>query len=132
MKTREINKEDYNTLTEWWGFWRFPSPPFEVLPSTGLVITDDEDNMLCAGYLYHTNSTIAWIEWIVANPKQSKESREQSIIKLLNELKYLCKQNNYLFAFSSIKNQNLLNKYIDCGWQITSKNSNEMMLNLWQ
>lgn len=134
MKSRGLTKEDYNTLCEWWKFWRFTPPIIQMLPDDGLggiMITDEDDNPLAAGFIYDTNSYICWIEYIVANPKVSKELRREGVDELLNKLKYLCKEKNYLLAFSSIRNPSLLERYKECGWQLGTQNTNEMVLNLW-
>jgi hypothetical protein len=85
MKIRWISNDDYATLVEWWKFWRFVPPTQEILPNnglSGLVVTDENDNMICAGFLYATNSPIAWIEFIVSNPNvKDKKIRKERVIK---------------------------------------------------
>lgn len=135
MKYRLLTEEDYDVLVGWWKFWRFSPPPKHLLPDLGLggiMITDDSDKPLSAGFLYHTNSSIAWIEFIVANPEQSKESRKESLVYLLDKLKYLCKEHRYALVFSSIKHPNLLDRYQEAGFKIGTTNTNEVICNLWE
>jgi hypothetical protein len=134
MKARELTHQDYEVLCEWWRFWRFTPPAIELLPDYGLggiMIEDEDGTPLSCGFIYDTNSHICWIEYIVANPKIDKQLRSKSIDVLLENLKYLCKERKYIIAFSSIKNESLLNKYLDNGWALGTKNTNEMVLQLW-
>ncbi len=99
MKVRWLKEEDYPILVEWWKFWRFFPPTQEILPSnglSGLVVTDENNCMICAGFLYATNSPIAWIEFIVSNPSvKDKKIRKESLTFLIQELSNLAKKNNF-------------------------------------
>lgn len=135
MKHKELEYDDYDTLVEWWKFWRFTPPIREILPNNGtggVMILDDDNTPLCAGFVYDTNSYICWIEYLVVNPKLDKVKREDAIYKTLEVLKYLCKEKKYLFAFSSIKHESLLKKYINSGFTLGTKNTNEVIINLWE
>lgn len=46
----------------------------DALPQTGFIIPGK-----AAGFLYRTDSCLAWIEGLVASPKLSKEERSQAI-----------------------------------------------------
>lgn len=107
MNSRWITTEDYDTLVEWWKFWRFCPPTREVLPDNGLsgiVVTDDDDKPICAGFIYYTNSPIAWIEFIVSNPEvKDKKIRHESLVFLINELSGIALLNNRKVIYSSLK-----------------------------
>lgn len=135
MTYRNLIEEDYDVLVEWWKFWRFPAPDRRMLPDYGkggIIVFDEENRPICAGFYYHTNSDITWIEFIVANPLQTKENRENGLLFLIEKLKYICKEYGYVLAFSSIKNENLLNKMVQSGFKIGTKNTNEIVCNLWE
>jgi len=136
MNSRWITTEDYDTLVEWWKFWRFCPPTQEVLPDNGLsgiVVTDDDDKPICAGFIYYTNSPIAWIEFIVSNPEvKDKKIRHESLVFLINELSGIAFLNNRKVIYSSLKNENLMNKYVECGFQKGGSNTTEMIKSTWE
>jgi hypothetical protein len=136
MKIRWISNDDYATLVEWWKFWRFFPPTQDILPNnglSGLVVTDENDNMICAGFLYATNSPIAWIEFIVSNPEvKDKKVRKESLTFLIEELTNLAKENNFKVIYSSLKNENLMNKYLECGFKKAGINTTEMIKSIWE
>lgn len=136
MKSRWITTEDYDTLVEWWKFWRFCPPTREVLPDNGLsgiVVTDNDDTPICAGFIYYTNSPIAWIEFIVSNPRiKDKKTRHDSLVFLINELSGTALLNNRKVIYSSLKNENLMNKYVECGFQKGGSNTTEMIKSTWE
>ena len=66
---RQLEYQDYNTLVEWWSDWGLDSPDRDFLPEDGIggLIITDGDIPVCAGFIYNTNSKVAWIDWIVSN-----------------------------------------------------------------
>lgn len=132
MDIRIVKYEDYDMLKEWWSFWRFPAPSPLLLPQyeeglfNGLLISEKGKD-LASGFLYETNSGIAWIEFIVTNPKTTSEERNKAILKLLEELSNSANELGFLTIFSSIKNENLINKYIENGFSIGTKGTSELI-----
>lgn len=132
MDIRIAKHTDYEMLREWWGFWRFPAPSIEALPqlNEGLfsgVISSEGGKDLACGFMYKTNSNMVWIEFIVTNPKTTAEERNKAILSVLDELSFSAKELGYSIAFSSIKNENLINKYIENGFSIGTRGTTELI-----
>ena len=132
MDIRVAKHTDYEMLREWWGFWRFPAPSIQSLPHyeeelfNGLIAYKDGKDLAC-GFMYTTNSNMVWIEFIVTNPKTTSEERNKAILSVLNELSFSAKELGYSIAFSSIKNENLINKYIENGFSIGTRGTTELI-----
>lgn len=126
MIFRYFKEEDYNQLVEWWNFWRFTPPSLGVLPKgTGVIVNDGEKDV-CAGFVYISNSDICWIEFIVSNPSEKdKIKRNKYITAIIDRLSILGMELGAKVAYTSLKNENLQNKYLDCGFVLGSKNCNE-------
>ena len=130
MNYRLVTESDYQTLCEWWSFWRFPAPDWELLSTTGVLVFDDE-GLICVGFLYGTNSKISWIEFIVSNPNvKDKTKRKEAINFLIDTMCLTAKASGFSVVFSSLKNQNLINKYKDCGFIEGSNNCVELIKKL--
>lgn len=132
MDIRIARHTDYEILKEWWSFWRFPAPSPLLLPQyeeglfNGLIVSE-EGKDLASGFLYETNSGIAWLEFIVTNPKTTSDERNKAILTLLEELSSSANELGFSVIFSSIKNENLINKYIENGFSIGTKGTTELI-----
>lgn len=126
---RLLNENDYDELLKWWKWFRFPAPAREFLPEQGkggIMVSKDGVN-ICAGFIYFTNSSIAWIEFIVSNPEYKDSDRKEAIELLISELTEICRVKGYKVAFTSIKNENLINRFSSSGFIKASTNTTEMM-----
>lgn len=125
MEFRYFEDKDYDTLVDWWKFWKFPSPSKDMLPDSGVIVNKNGVD-ICAGFIYFTNSKTCWIEFIVSNPNvRQKEDRRDAIINVIDILCLIGKNNGYTIAYTSLKNENLQHKYLSCGFIEGSKNCNE-------
>ena len=132
MEYRIAKYSDYEMLQEWWKFWRFTSPPIITLPQedneyfSGVIAYNNEKE-IASGFLYKTNSAICWLEYIVTNPKTTSEERNLGIKTVIEQLSIKAKELGYEAIFSSIKNENLINKYKELGFIEGSKCTTEMI-----
>lgn len=129
FKIRYIRDEDYETLCEWWEWHRFPAPLKICLPdngNNGLIISKNGVD-ICGGFVYQTNSKMAWIEYIVSNPKYRESDRNEAINYLIEMLCNLAKEQGFLVAFTSIKNESLIKRYEDSGFLKGSGGTLEMI-----
>lgn len=87
---RPIEANDYEQLlTQWWKDWRWAPPPRDALPQngTGGLIVMDGDTPVCAGFVYVTNSSICWVEWIVSNFNyKNRGNRKTALVHLVDAL----------------------------------------------
>ena len=130
LKYRQLTENDYSDfLIKWWNDNRFTPPPIDFLPNNGkdgIVVYDADTNTnIAAGFVYITNSEVAWVEYIVANFEvKDKELRKQSIEFLIKQLA-LSSGKKYLF--SSLKNPNLIKHYLNSGFVVGSQNTTELL-----
>lgn len=132
MLVRPLENKDYEILKQWWSFWRFPAPPIEMLPYNegfeGVMVTDDSGKPMAAGFIYFTVSKICWIEFIVSNPEvKDKEIRKRMLNGVIQELTRWAEMEGCKWVFTSLKNQNLMSRFEDCGFEKGSTNATEMM-----
>ena len=84
-------------LVGWWNAHRFPPPPQHLLPATGFLCDG-----IAAGFLYLTNSPIAWMEWVVCDPTAPKEKRGPAIDALIDHLCLLAKKSDSSVVFTAV------------------------------
>lgn len=126
---RKITDGDYEMLTGWWKWFRFPAPPKELLPDDGKggIIIGKDGIAIAAGFIYFTNSRIAWIEYIVSNYEYREKDRAEALQALISELSAVAKSKGYIAAFTTVKNQSLIKHYEACGYVTGSTGSTEMV-----
>jgi hypothetical protein len=118
MNYRLINiTQDYPTLKSWWEGQSWPAIPVSMLPAYGIMVEES-----VAGFLYKTDSSLAWIEWIVANPNTEKEFRRDCVKKLVSELLALAHNLNFEAVFSSSNKNSLIAAYEESGALKTDNN----------
>ncbi|WP_456867573.1 hypothetical protein [Galbibacter sp. BG1] len=132
FNARLLEEEDYEVLCDWWKWHRFPVPSREILPNdgkSGIMIYDENGVSYCAGFLYLTNShSVGWVEFIVSNYAiKDREVREKAIVTLIQSISYLANKSGCKMLFSSLRNENLKQKFIKAGYNVGSKNTVELI-----
>lgn len=129
FKYRLIEDDDYELLCSWWNSWRFPCPPRECLPKNGLIVCDDE-GPLYAGFLFFTDSNIAWMEWIVSNKEASPKRKRGALDFLVSLFSEMAKGANVKHVFTSTVRPEFVNSLCRCGFEVGDKGVFQLIKNL--
>jgi hypothetical protein len=135
LVSRGLKESDYDKMVKWGEFWRFPIPPREFLPNDGLcgiaIVSGnggEDEEVLCTGLIYETNSKACWVEYIISNPNEKdKEVRTAALNFLIQSLSQVAKEWGYKWIFTSVKNQNLINRYSENGFVVGTQGTTEMI-----
>ncbi|QQV91507.1 hypothetical protein M1M25_gp071 [Tenacibaculum phage Gundel_1] len=130
---RHLTEEDYKMLAEWWKLWRWTPVPRVALPDNmedGILISVNGEPA-CAGFLYSTSASKVFImEFIISNPKiKDKEARKKVVDYTIKSIIELAKKAGAVTILSWIKNEHLINKYLDNGFIYGDKNMTNMVYN---
>jgi hypothetical protein len=128
---RELQDTDYeNILVGWWQQWGWEPPQKDFLPNDGKggIIVYDDETPVCAGYMYLTNSKVAWVDWIISNKEYTKKPQRKDAIKLLvSALTEICKNTGSKYVYALIKNQSLIGTYEELGYLKGDSYTSEMI-----
>jgi len=127
---RLLDESDYDTLVDWWRFFRFPVPPRDYLPENGLgglMVTKDGQD-ICAGFLFLNNSKIAWLEFIVRSNIYRENDVPEAIEYLIDKLCHIARARGYKAVFTSLKNESLIQRYEAAGFKKGSRSTTEMTI----
>jgi hypothetical protein len=128
---RELQDTDYeNILVGWWQQWGWEPPQKDFLPNDGKggIIVYDDETPVCAGYMYLTNSKVAWVDWIISNKEYTKKPQRKDAIKLLvSALTEICKNTGSKYVYALIKNQSLIGTYEELGYIKGDSYTSEMI-----
>jgi len=130
--TRPLNSEDYEAiLVGWWKAWGWDAPLRDFLPQNGEggIMVMDGDIPVCAGFIYNTNSKVAWVDWIISN-KDYKESRSEAIVLLVETLTSIAKNLDNNYAYALIKHKGLIKTYESLGYMQAENYNTEMIKKL--
>ena len=117
---RPLNENDYDTtLCDWWRNWGWEPVERDFLPDDGkggLIVYDGEEPV-CAGYIYTTNSKVAWVDWIISSDTYRKKPERKEAIKLLVEtLTNICRNTGHKYSYALLKHPSLTETYEDLGY----------------
>jgi hypothetical protein len=128
---RPLNENDYDgLLVGWWKDWGWEPPQKDFLPDDGKggIMILDEDEPVCAGFIYTTNSNVSWLNWIISNKGYRKKPQRKEAIKLLlSNLIKECKKNGSKYIFSNNNNNSLIEYFINDGFIKGCTNSTELI-----
>ena len=115
-----------------WKFWRWKPIKKELLPNNGLgglKITDENGIDICTGFLYETNSGIAWIEFIVSNPEiKDAKIRSEGRKNLIMYLTLHAENRGFKVVFSSLENENLISEFKENGYFESKNKTKELTI----
>lgn len=112
--------EDYEQLVEWWKQWKWSPPTREMLPDNakgGIMVSKNGIN-ICAGFIYNTNSSIAWCEYIVSNQEYREKDRKEALQELINAITEIARAGGFNVVFTSTNNVHLLKRLDECGYVV--------------
>jgi hypothetical protein len=134
LHARLLSPTDYDTiLVEWWNDWGWEAPAKDFLPEGGLsgIIVLDDDIPVCAGFFYTTNSSAAWVDWIISNKQYKKKpERKQALELLIQILTKACENLGFKYVYALIKHPSLVNVYKEIGYQEGDSYNKEMIIKL--
>ena len=132
FNTTPLQHEHYDTILKgWWKDWGWEAPLRDFLPQDGAggIMVWDGDIPVCAGFLYNTNSKVAWVDWIISN-KEYRESRKKALLILIQTLTSVAKNLDNKFAYALIKHNGLIGVYEQVGYQAGDSYNKEMIKEL--
>jgi hypothetical protein len=133
FKTRAVTVKDWDMLVEWWDWWPgWTAPPQDFLPNhgTGGFIVEKNNQPIVAGFVYFTNSKVAWVEWIISSPNYKEDDRRDAIEYLINELEQFIVSMGYKYMFTNLQHKGLIETHKKLGWNMDKKPSYELTKNL--
>lgn len=118
--------EDYPQICDWWRGHGWPYIPVHSLPTTGWV-SYDEVERYAAGWLYISNSTTAWSEWIVTNPGSNLRKRSEGVKMLISIIKLEAKSRGVQTIVTSLKSGGLIRAYERQGFVKTDEHMTNLV-----
>ena len=131
LSIRKIEESDWETLVNMWKMWpewKKAIPTKELLPEngTGGFIVEKNNVAIVAGFMYTTNSKVAWTEWVVSNKDYREDDRKDALKLLLNGIEHVAKASGYNIILSIARNNGLINTFKELKYTVDDKPSFEV------
>jgi len=128
LNIKPLSDNDYeDILCKWWKDWRWTAPAKDFLPDRGYMVYYN-DEPICAGYMYVTNSNVVLLEWIISSFKfKNKDIRKEALYMLVETITSLARALDKKYVYSLLKNQPLINLYKELGFVAGGNNGKEMI-----
>jgi len=130
---KKLTKSDYKLLDKWWKGWGWPTPSQEFLPEDGeggFMVLENE-TPLCAGFIYFTNSKVAWIDWIISSKEfEDKEIKHDAVKFLLHSLTKVAQDTGFKFAYTLTSNEGLIKTFKEVGYNIGYEKNTDLLIKL--
>lgn len=114
MEIRPYTKLDYVRLESWWKGHKWTPLHSDCLPETGFIV-----NNICAGFLYKTDSNIAILEFVIADPESDKKERDKALDCLFDTLINTAKEMGFHNIMGWLNHPSLVKRYEKFGFGIT-------------
>jgi hypothetical protein len=106
MKVRKFYKEDLGQINGWLEARGWPVLTESVLPRTGFIVDET-----AVGFLYKTDSSLCWMEWLVTNPSAPSEHRDKALDGVIEHLTSEAKMWGARAVFTSVSDAGLIERY---------------------
>lgn len=112
MNIRAIDLDkDYLEISQWFVGHGWPAAPDKsMLPKTGFIVEVGK-RLLACGFLYLTNSPIAWLEWTATNPKETELTRMKAFGALVKSAQSMATSSGYSRIMQAMPNAKLVSFY---------------------
>lgn len=78
---KEFVQEDYDVIRRWYAQHGKPAPPYDVLPTYGLI-----DTKIACGFLITTDSSVGILDFYISNPISKRSDRSYALDKITSGL----------------------------------------------
>jgi hypothetical protein len=85
-----------------------------------------DDILIAAGFLYLSNSKVAWLDWIVSNPQYRQSDRKDALEVLIMGLEDVARHQGYNTIISIARNKSLINIHERLGYTVDKNPSYEI------
>jgi len=128
LHVKALQESDWDYLPSWWKWWRWPKINRETLPLNGLggLMVYKGDIPIVTGFLYLTNSSATWLDWIVSNPEYKDKDRKEALELLIASLEDVAKAQGYSIIISLTRNIHLINTHKKLGYTVDETPSYEI------
>ena len=119
LTTRQIQENDWEFIPEWHKQYPdWPVLPRDAYPENGLggLVVSNDGVPFAAGFVYLSNSSICWVDWIISDNDYREDNRDEGIELLIANLCSVAKNAGGKFVLTIVNTPKLIDKYKNQGF----------------
>ena len=128
INVRNIKNDNDEIINKWWWGHGETPPLLKQLPDNGLggfiAEKGKEKKLIAVGYLYLTNSNIAYIDAAISNPDYKGRDRYIIGVMIINELLRKASSLGYETVETTTFREGLIKRYKKMGWEVSKDKYN--------
>lgn len=130
MQIRMFEASDYPVVCAWWQARKWTPMPLRYLPKNGHVAYDG-GKLLAAAWLYlDSTCPLAWLDWLVTNPKNSPKESIKAIHAVIDTLTLTARAMGSEIMMTAVENKKLIKLYSEKGFKDSDKDMTIMINSL--
>ena len=119
---RKITKDDLLIIDDWWIGHKLTKPDRDLLPGQGLDgFIIEKTNAIAACYIYLTNSKIAYIDFLISDPKYKNNDRDDVIKTLITACVDIALNLGNKIVWATSENKGVINKCKENGFNVSEQ-----------
>lgn len=115
---RPYSNDDYEMICHWFEQRGFNPPTRSLLPLTGAIASD-----AACGFLYCTDSDVAFIDFYITNPEVDVSTRATALKDVTQHLIRWAKEMEYTVIMANTQKRSIENLAIEHGFKNIGKHS---------
>lgn len=123
--------EFHPVIAGWWKAHEWEIIPHDALPKTGYIAVNEKREMVCAAWLYRTDSTLAWMEWYISDPLAAKTEVSEGLDLIIQKLSEEAKEAGFQTIFTSMNHAGLIRRMQRHGFTVSDNNVTHLVRVLW-
>lgn len=126
IRVEKFKESHLPILNDWAKDRGLPEMPIEMLPQTGFIVWMDKLPIV-AGFVYFTDSSVAFVENIISNLHSNKEERAIALSRLIMSFKKCIHDMGYSIIYIRSAIPSLLTRFKEEGFQELANNCSLLM-----
>lgn len=130
MRFEIINISHYPIVEGWWKDWGWQPVIPSMLSRDGIMVYNDQNKPIYAGWIYFTGTDLAFFEFIVSNKQATKEEKKGGLDYLLQTADTIIKYKGANKIWHQTNNEALIKGLVRNGFQKGDLNCTNLCKNI--
>lgn len=115
MNIRPVKPQDITMANDWRRLHGVPELPEDAHPGSGYVAESQNGTPLAMGWLYYSNSRLAYLAWPIVNPGFPKRPTHKALRLVIEKLVALARATEVKYLVSTSAHRGLTRMMLELG-----------------
>ena len=115
LRWEKFTIDHYPVVEQWWRDWGWAAVLPSMLSDDGIIVYRD-DKPIYAGWIYFTQTSLCWFEFVVSDKNATKEEKKGGVDYLIQTAETIMKYNGASMIWHQTNNESLIHILKRNGW----------------